>query len=243
MKILYAGDGPLGGAANYLYGVLKFMGAKVFHLNPGQILEPKLLSREKFNLLILSDFSSASMPKEAQAVAVEQYRKGMGVLMIGGWGSFSGPFGNWRGSQIEDILPIYCKKGDDRINFSGGALMAQKEKIPFMNPSDFKNPPIVCGLNEIRPKPETKVLLSAKEIKYHAHKLSFGKEYPLLVVQSISGKSAALATDVAPHWCGGLVDWGSRRLKLKVTETIQIEVGHLYVKFLTHLVRWLVEEN
>ena len=51
-------------------------------------------------------------------------------------------------------------------------------------------------------------------------------------------RTAALATDLAPHWCGGLVDWGKRRLKLKVTGKIQIEVGDLYVEFVSSLIKW-----
>jgi len=239
VKILYAGDGPIGGAANYLYGVLRTVTAQIVHLDPGQILDPDLLKKNHFDLLILSDFSCQSMPMESQKIALEQFKQGMGVLMVGGWGSFSGPFGNWHGSVIEEILPIHCKKGDDRTNFPGGAIMLPKEKASFLNSLDFKNPPVLCGLNAFIPKPAAKVLLVAREIQIKSKKLSFGAEHPLLVVHSNYGRSAAFATDVAPHWCGGLVDWGSRRLKLNVKGDIQIEVGHLYVKFLTNLARWL----
>ena len=41
------------------------------------------------------------------------------------------------------------------------------------------------------------------------------------------GRTAALATDVAPHWVGGLVDWGDQRITQKVTED-SIEVGNWY---------------
>jgi len=34
-------------------------------------------------------------------------------------------------------------------------------------------------------------------------------------------------TDLTPHWCGGLVDWGKNRKRLK-----SVEVGDMYGKFI-----------
>ena len=52
------------------------------------------------------------------------------------------------------------------------------------------------------------------------------------------GRTAALATDVAPHWVGGLVDWGSRRVTAQAPRGEMIEVGQHYATFLTRLVEW-----
>jgi uncharacterized membrane protein len=63
--------------------------------------------------------------------------------------------------------------------------------------------------------------------------------HPLLVVRdSGSGRVAALATDVAPHWVGGLVDWGEGRVTAQASGAEAIEVGDLYAKFFQQLISW-----
>ncbi|MDR2115158.1 MAG: glutamine amidotransferase [Planctomycetaceae bacterium] len=70
--------------------------------------------------------------------------------------------------------------------------------------------------------------------------LTLAETFPLLVVgQYGKGKTAALATDVAPHWVGGLVDWGKKRISQKLENGNSIEVGEDYAQFFTQLVRWV----
>jgi len=65
-----------------------------------------------------------------------------------------------------------------------------------------------------------------------------GEESPLLVVgQHGRGRVAALATDVAPHWVGGFVDWGDRRITQNVAGG-SIEIGNWYAKFFHNLLIW-----
>jgi hypothetical protein len=65
-----------------------------------------------------------------------------------------------------------------------------------------------------------------------------GEESPLLVVgQHGRGRVAALATDVAPHWVGGLVDWGERRITQEVAGG-SIEIGNWYAQFFHNLLVW-----
>ncbi len=45
MKILYAGDSPVGGPANYLLGGLRHLGAKTTHVAPSQTLKPQSFNR------------------------------------------------------------------------------------------------------------------------------------------------------------------------------------------------------
>src|SRR6266849_527851 len=60
---------------------------------------------------------------------------------------------------------------------------------------------------------------------------------PVLTVwQRGAGRVGALAPDVMPHWAGGIVDWGEKRVTLPTGN----EVGHLYAAFLVDLCRWLV---
>ncbi|MDO4558413.1 MAG: glutamine amidotransferase, partial [Planctomycetia bacterium] len=76
-----------------------------------------------------------------------------------------------------------------------------------------------------------------------------GEPIPLLVTGMYgAGRTAAFASDVAPHWVGGLVDWGTPR---RITQSLDsrtlkelrtdgfIEVGADYATFFRNLVRWL----
>ena len=61
---------------------------------------------------------------------------------------------------------------------------------------------------------------------------------PLLIVgRHGAGRTAALATDVAPHWVGGFVDWGDQRIVQEVGGGM-IEVGNWYARFFRNLVAW-----
>jgi uncharacterized membrane protein len=65
-----------------------------------------------------------------------------------------------------------------------------------------------------------------------------GAESPLLVVgEHGRGRTAALATDVAPHWVGGLVDWGDQRVVQQVGAGF-IDVGNWYARFFRNLLVW-----
>lgn len=62
---------------------------------------------------------------------------------------------------------------------------------------------------------------------------------PLLVVGSHGrGRVCAFATDAAPHWVGGLVDWGDTRLEAHAPGANPIEVGNWYAALLANLVNW-----
>ena len=207
-------------------------------------LTPRLCS-QAYDVLIFSDFPRRHLPKGCERQLVAQIVGGAGLLMIGGWASFSAPRGGWRGSMIERLLPVTCSDHDDRRNFPSGALIIPYATHAVTRSLSFHQPPVIVGLNHIYPKSSSRTILVARRIQSTLRN-GWGKvalesfEYPLLVVDRHAQKRiAALATDVAPHWCGGLVDWGRRRLIIQATPRATIEVGDLYVKFLGNLIRWL----
>jgi uncharacterized membrane protein len=70
--------------------------------------------------------------------------------------------------------------------------------------------------------------------------LTLTEIFPLLVVgQYGKGRTAALATDAAPQWVGGLVDWGKQRISQKLSNGNRVEVGEDYARFFAQLVRWV----
>lgn len=129
MKILYAGDSPAGGPANYLLGILKHINSQYVHIPPAVPLEEKWLNLP-YDAFILSDYSRKQLSPRMERLIVSRVESGAGLAMIGGWGSFSGPFGGWKGSLIEKMLPVTCLGTDDRVNFPGGGF-AGSEKRAF----------------------------------------------------------------------------------------------------------------
>lgn len=238
MRILYCGDSHEGGAANYLLGILNYNHAQVTHIPPGLKLDPKILN-QRFDGIILSDYGRDCVSDKAEEKIIYQVLSGAGLLMVGGWGSFAGPFGNWQGSEIEKLLPVDCLKKDDRHNLGSGLYVFKKKSHAIVKGINLKQSPVIIGFNEVKPKKDSEVILTLKA--FQPAKKSFSKrEYPLLVLRKKSEiRSAAFTTDFAPHWCGGLVDWGRQRCKLSVNKDIQIEIGDQYLKFGSQLLRWL----
>lgn len=63
--------------------------------------------------------------------------------------------------------------------------------------------------------------------------------YPALVVGTAGqGRTAAFASDIAPHWVGGLVDWGPSRVTAQAPTGSAVEVGSAYAMFWKQLIAW-----
>ncbi len=244
-KVLYAGDSQIPGPANYLFAALKKGGFEVTHLPPDKVLEPGMINRGRFDAIILSDYPKKNCPKSAQKAIANAVQKGSGFMMVGGWASFSAPYGLWHGTEIEDLLPVQCLDRDDRTNFYSGAAVILKGAHPAIDPKIFQKPPAICGLNHVKLKKNGRLILAAKPIsiqqgKGRARVGFLSDEFPLLAVDRNPKKRvAAFATDFAPHWCGGLVDWGGKTVTLPVVGEVQVQVGDAYVSFIGSLVRWL----
>jgi uncharacterized membrane protein len=124
--------------------------------------------------------------------SVEQYvRDGGGLLMIGGYLSFGGIEGKARyhDTPVEAALPVTISPHDDRAERPEGVLPAVVQPgHPVLDgvPADW---PALLGYNRLTSKSATQVLVRCDAD-------------PLLVVGSHGdGRSAAFASDCAPHWC------------------------------------------
>ncbi|MHC5115638.1 MAG: glutamine amidotransferase, partial [Planctomycetota bacterium] len=70
------------------------------------------------------------------------------------------------------------------------------------------------------------------------------RSYPLLVLGDYGlGRTAAFASDVAPHWVGPFVDWGNKRIKARADGSQTIEVGNWYAEFFANVLQWLCVKN
>lgn len=240
-RVLYLGDGTLSTSARYLAGVLTYHRIPFDHVPTGRRCTGGALRRD-YTLFILSDYPSKNISRAIQGEIVHKVKKGSGLLMIGGWSSFRGVDGRYRGTPIGKILPVTISKQDDRVNARGGALVYPKKRNPLLKGISFRESPVISGFNRVSPKSSSQVLLWAREIIPRYPKISLEeREYPLLIIGAYGrGTVVALTTDVAPHWVGSFVDWGRRRVKIEVSKGVEIEVGERYLQFLGRLVKSLL---
>lgn len=129
---------------------------------------------------------------------------GGGLGMIGGYLSFQGLNGaaRYRGTAVEDVLPVHIHPYDDRIEVPEGfrpVISATATDHPLLTgvPDEW---PVLLGLNEVVAKAGATVLAHAPE-QEGAH--------PLLVIGHFGrGRTLAWTTDIGPHWLPqAALDW------------------------------------
>lgn len=267
-RALFLGEGP--NSARYLEGVLQTGYAVERVFGSEQLAEQaELVERlERFGLFVLSDYPAGQMAPELQDRVVGLVeRDGAGLLMIGGWASFAGPSGGWRGSRLAEVLPVECLNADDRHNSPlGTVLVARREPHPAIRSVQGAEPCAVMGFNRVSARPEAQVLLHGYQLRTERERaqphLTLAATMtgarvargfvrapvrpildrvntPMLSVWDWGrGRVGAFAPDVSPHWAGGLLDWGTRRVRLPTGS----EIGHLYGAFILDLCNWLSEK-
>lgn len=156
---------------------------------------------QKYDALILSDIGAntlllhpdtfeKSIPTPNRLKLIKKYvERGGGFLMVGGYLSFQGIEGKakYKDTPVEEILPVKLQKYDDRVETPAGIYPELVTKHPIIEgiPKKF---PMFLGYNRFSAKNDSKVLIK-------------GNEDPFLVIGSSGeGRTAAFASDCAPHW-------------------------------------------
>ena len=249
-SILYCGDTNLEGAACYLAGILTYYGL-TFDYIPSHVQ----LSRQEIEnrqLFIFSDYPASQVSVPIQQAIVRSVARGAGFLMIGGWESFHGFGGNWDGTPIAEMLPVEIQTKDDRLNFCHGAILAPPRGVSGLWDLPWEAPPVIGGANrlELKEGRDWNLLLQAFPMTPHRFQPHGQKEfefewkpsrcsYPILVTSDDRrGRVASFASDVAPHWVGGFVDWGDKRVSTQAAGANAIEVGSYYSLFWKQLLAW-----
>lgn len=245
--IAYLGDTSLQTAAAYLGGLLTHWGWAFDYVQSQQAVDARFFDSPR-ELVIVSDYPAAMMPAAAQRRLLEMIRGGCGLIMIGGWESFHGSGGNWDGLPLAEALPVAIEAGDDRVNCDQPTLVrcvVGQESHPAVTDLPWQErPPVIGGFNRIAAMPGSTTLLEAQRFRAEfcggEFRFAAAECHPLLIVGEFgAGHTAALATDVAPHWVGGLVDWGDGRVAAQAPGGEAIEVGDLYAAFLRRLLAWV----
>jgi len=246
-QILYAGDTSLTTAASYLAGVMKNFGLK-FDYIPSGVRMPEHLLQTPRRLYILSDYSASDIPEFCTQTILHNVRAGAGLLMLGGWESYHGKGGDYHKSPLADALPVHISQMDDRVNSAQPCLVQKLADHPILEHLPFENPPGIGGYNRIEPKQNTVTILGARHFQVDfdgsVFRFTQGELAPLLVLGRYGkGRTAALATDAAPHWVGGMVDWGNTRTISRAPQAEGIEVGNWYAQFFHQLINWTIADR
>jgi uncharacterized membrane protein len=144
-------------------------------------------------------FDSARRNREVvtfpdRLVALQNWvRDGGGLMMLGGWLSFSGAkeTGGWRRTCMAEALPVNCLMGEDLVESSAGftADVLQPDH-PVVRGLPWEQFPPIFGYNELIPKQDARVLARVKETGH-----------PLVVAGRYGkGRILVYSSDPAPHW-------------------------------------------
>ncbi|MBN2295416.1 MAG: hypothetical protein JXM70_23495 [Pirellulales bacterium] len=235
------GDDCLDGAAIYLAGIMTHFGIPFDHVAGTDKPGDDFCSR-RYGLYVLSDYPRHRFEPSQMEHIVECVRQGSGLAMFGGWESYHGLQGEYHRSPLVDVLPVEMSDKDDRRNYAQPCLIMKTADHPILEGIPWETPPGIGGFNAFRPKVEAQTLLKSVRFSVNVSQDNYSfvpeDEAPLLVVGGYGeGRVTALATDVAPHWVGGFVDWGNDRVKEDVGEGF-IDVGNWYARFFRQLLVW-----
>lgn len=245
-RVLYLGDTALNGAAAYLAGVMSYYSLDFDYLASDKKFNDSLLGNS-YSAVIISDYPAGNFSPEQLVTIAERVNAGVGLLMMGGWESFTGAAGEYNNTILKDVLPVVMQDSDDRVNCSAPCLIEKlcEHKIIDSLPFD-KESPTIGGFNRLQSKPDGITILSARPFKASRIGTNFvftpsEEADPLLVIGSYGkGRTCAFASDPAPHWVGGLVDWGDSRIQAQAPHADAIEVGNWYAKLLVNIINWTV---
>jgi hypothetical protein len=231
MQLLLLGESAA--SARYLTGTFARAGIGVRHV---EAREPLPNVDTAWDVVLFSDYPAGRLGPAAVEAIGERINDGGGLVMIGGWASFNGKGDGYRDSAIAQLLPVICAEGDDRRNVPSGLwLEAVQPAHVVLRGLDLAAPPVLCGYNAVTLAAGATLLAQGRLVQFRDGAPQPGQAVPLLAVRQVgAGRSLAYTSDLVPHWCGGIVDWGAER----VTLPGGAEVGRDYCTFLLNMLHW-----
>lgn len=176
----------------------------------GEDFPETLSALKEYDVVILSDIGANTfllpvktfLQAEASCNKLELLKEfvsdGGALCMVGGYLTYQGfqGKGNYKGSAIEDILPINMVPGDDRVEIPQGMYLkvnSSLHRILHDIPSKW---PMLLGYNKLIAKENAEVIVSYNND-------------PIITVGTYNnGRVIAFATDCSPHWSSlEFCDW------------------------------------
>jgi len=167
-------------------------------------------------LLLYPDIFKIPMGKNRLKLISDYVKEGGGFAAIGGWMSFGGKMGQgkFHKTVLEDILNINCSPYDDRVEVPEGLKYNPvKKDHPLIDGLDWdKSPLLFLGYNRFEARDKDGVIAE------------WNGDPMMVVSQYGKGRTMAFASDLAPHWGQGFVEWKN------------------YTKFWSKCFRWLANK-
>jgi uncharacterized membrane protein len=243
-KVLYLGDTALNEAASYLAGIMSHYRIDYDYV-PNDVKFDETLFKDDYKAFIVSDYPAKNFLKSHLDMIADKVETGAGLAMIGGWESFEGQAGKYSGTRLAEILPVEMASEDDRVNSFSPFMVVRNcghqitDELPFEAQATT-----IGGLNSVKVKQGGTEILSARKFRAEFQNGKFNflemQSFPLLVAgQFGKGRTAAFASDVAPHWIGPMVDWGCDRITAKAPGGVEIEVGNWYAQLFVNMIQWI----
>jgi uncharacterized membrane protein len=183
---------------------LRAHGHEVTHVTNHEAVESfpwTLADFGPFEVVVLSDISADTIQlhpagtergertPDRLRILADWVRKGNGLLMVGGYMSFSGFEGKarYQSTPLAAVLPVELLGHDDRVETPEGVTPSARAAHAVLDgiAADW---PYFLGYNRLIAKPEAQVLMTVDDD-------------PFLVLGSAGdGRTAAFASDCSPHW-------------------------------------------
>lgn len=191
--------------AGVFLGCLADSGFDVTYIRAHEISARFPTSREEldsFDAVVISDvgansflltdetFLHSKRTVNRLTLLVDYVRDGGGLVMVGGYLSFSGIDGRarWGASPLEAVLPVHTLDHDDRVEVPEGLFAVVDDPAHEVLGGVPAEWPPLLGYNRVVAKSDSTVVAS-----YSGD--------PLLVVgKAAAGHTVAFASDLAPHW-------------------------------------------
>jgi uncharacterized membrane protein len=213
----------------FLQEALEGAGMDTDYIPAGKVAAEFPLTAEEiaeYDVIVLSDvgYNSLALPPGTfddlerhpnRIRLIEEFvQAGGGLVMVGGYMTFTGFNGKarYKGTAIEEALPVTLQAYDDRVERSGGvtpSTVVDDHPITESVPDDW---PALLGYNRVTPDDDAEELVAVDDD-------------PLVVAgEHGDGRSVAFTSDCAPHWVpedfvewegydeiwANLVDWVAR---------------------------------
>jgi uncharacterized membrane protein len=160
-------------------------------------------------LLMYPDIFKIPMGPNRLELLAQYVKDGGGLMTVGGWMSYGGQMGQgkYHKTKLEEILDIEASPYDDRVEVPEGLRYNPvAPDHPLIKGLEWDTSPLLfLGYNRFKANDPDKVIAE-------------WNGDPMLVVNTYGkGRTVAFASDIAPHWGQGFVNWKNNRLFWETT--------------------------